>query len=123
MTIETLEDGEMEAGNQYTPRTDAKVKELATDLYSDRIFGSWMLPEGREMDLIMVFMVLIFMDDIQKKRMKRDNTFFFYEYYDKAGPRSINGMPTFMSCHILSGDDVKRIITKRNEIAALIDGV
>lgn len=123
MSIETLEDGEMTGGNQYKPLTDEQVKDLARDLYADKIFGSWMLPESQMDMLFMVFMVLIFMDDIQKKKMKRDNTFFFYEYYDKAGPRSINGMPTFMSCHICSGDDVKRIITKRNEIAALIDGV
>jgi len=123
MSIETLEDGEMTGGNQYKPLTEEKVKELARDLYADKIFGSWMLPESQMDMLFMVFMVLIFMDDIQKKKMKRDNTFFFYEYYDKAGPRGINGMPSFMSCHILSGDDVKRIITKRNEIAALIDGV
>lgn len=123
MSIETLEDGEMTGGNQYKPLTDEQVKDLARDLYADKIFGSWMLPESQMDMLFMVFMVLIFMDDIQKKKMKRDNTFFFYEYYDKAGPRSINGMPTFRSCHICSGDDVKRIITKRNEIAALIDGV
>jgi hypothetical protein len=123
MTIETLETGELEAGNQYKPLSDEKVKELARDLYADKIFGSWMIPENQMDMMIMVFMVLIFMDDITKKQMKRDNTFFFYEYYDKAGPRSINGYPTFMSCHILSGDDVKRIINKRNEIAALIEGV
>ena len=123
MSIETLEDGELTAGNQYKPLSDERVKELARDLYADKIFGSWMLPEHQMDSLFMVFMVLIFMDDITKKQMKRDNTYFFYEYYDKAGPRSINGMPTFMSCHILSGDDVKRIVTKRNEIEAAINAV
>lgn len=33
-----------------------------------------------------------------------------YEYYDKAGPRSINGYPIFMSMHILSKEDTKRFI-------------
>jgi len=31
-----------------------------------------------------------------------------YEYYDKAGPRSINGYPIFMSMKILSIDDTKK---------------
>jgi hypothetical protein len=32
-----------------------------------------------------------------------------YEYYDKAGPRSCNGMPMFMSFSILNADDWKRV--------------
>lgn len=123
MTVDAVEDGEVPGTSQYKPLPESEISRLGKDLYSDKIFGSWMLPEGQEDSLVMVFMVLLFMDDIQKKQMKRDGTHFFYEYYDKAGPRSMNGMPIFMSCHILSGDDVKRIITKRNEIAALLDGV
>jgi hypothetical protein len=123
MTIETLDDGEMTGGNQYTPLSDESVKQLAGDLYSDKIFGSWMLPDDQIESMFMVFMALIFVDDITKKQWKRDNTYFFYEYYDKAGPRSINGMPVFMSFHILSGDDVKRILLKREAIAKAIDGV
>jgi len=33
-----------------------------------------------------------------------------YEENSKAGPRSINGYPIFMSCHILSIDDTKRFV-------------
>ena len=31
-----------------------------------------------------------------------------YEEYSKAGPRGINGMPTFFSCKIVSIEDTKR---------------
>lgn len=33
-----------------------------------------------------------------------------YEHYDKAGPRSVNGMPIFFSCQTLSKNDWKRCI-------------
>ena len=32
-----------------------------------------------------------------------------YEYYDKAGPRAINGYPIFFSCNMMSADDYERV--------------
>ena len=33
-----------------------------------------------------------------------------YEYYDKAGPRSVNGMPCFMSHREISKNDWEKIV-------------
>jgi len=37
-----------------------------------------------------------------------------YEYMDKAGPRSVNGYPCFMSMQIVSYDDAQRFVEKYN---------
>jgi len=33
-----------------------------------------------------------------------------YEYYDKAGPRGINGKPIFSSCQLMSKGDADKFV-------------
>jgi len=79
-------------------RPQAKLVELARDITEGKVFGSWMMPKSEGPQLGMVFMPLFFMD----KEQLPPNTAEVFEYYDKAGPRSVNGMPVFMSMHILT---------------------
>jgi hypothetical protein len=100
----------------YTPKTDEEVKQLALDIYKNKIFIATMIKPNQLREMIpMVFMPLMFMETKVFNELK-DMGAIPYEYYDEAMPRSINGFPCFMSMNILSGDDYHRVLAKLNEI-------
>lgn len=74
--------------------TEAELRQLAIDIMDGRVFGTWNVQDPR--DIGMVFMTLAFGARIPACVAQ------LYEYLDKAGPRSINGMPSFFSCRLLS---------------------
>lgn len=111
-------------------RTTDELKTIVRDALSDKIFFDRMIGphEGPEM-LRMIFLPLVFVgptdhsesewpvkwsdlpDDL---RAEYYNVMFadvggFFEYYDKAGPPSINGYPCFFSVHVLSVQDAERV--------------
>jgi hypothetical protein len=46
-----------------------------------------------------------------------------YEYFDKAGPRAINGYPMFMSCAFLNQKDTEYVWEKYAKIKSVLDAV
>lgn len=93
-------------------KTDEELKEMAKDLHAGRIFTDRHLPEGEKASL--VFMVLALMDSKQldefKKNVDEEKIFMVYEYMEKAGPRTINGMPMFMSFQSLNKPDTEKML-------------
>lgn len=123
MSVKVVETGENDGISKYVPLTDSEVKELGLAHYKQQIFASWDIPPHDKDMLPSIFMVLLFMDDIATKQLQTNGAGHVYEYYDKAAHTSINGYPTFWSCHILNQADSERIINKSKEIAALLDAV
>jgi hypothetical protein len=108
-------------GSTYVPLTDEEVTKLAKAMYKNEVFFSFMIPEDQRANMLFsVFMVLIFMDEITIKQMQANDIDVFYEFYDQAGPRSINGYPCFFSCRSMTRADGIRVIAKYNEIKALL---
>jgi hypothetical protein len=99
-------------------KTDAEIKQLAVDTLADKIF--WMTMIDRIEDVGMVFMVFALMEP-EDRRALLANRPILYEYIDKAGPRSVNGYPCFMSFQWVTDDDYQKVITKAREIKAAID--
>jgi hypothetical protein len=60
----------------------------------------------------MVFMVIALSGPEVLQSFKDDKVGLVFEYLDKAGPGSVNGLPTFFSCQIASEDDAARIFAK-----------
>ena len=84
-------------------RTDKELKEIAKDVVENKIFTDWHIREFEfKATAPMVFMPLMFLEKEQVEGMK--DAGMVYEYYDKAGPRSINGYPIFMSMRVLHKD-------------------
>ena len=81
------------------------LKQLALDMHKGLIFTDTQI--GQPNMLAMVFMPLAFMS-VDKKWV--DQVGLIYEYLDKAGPRSVNGMPTFMSMRIVPKTDLPLLI-------------
>jgi hypothetical protein len=76
--------------------SDERIKEIGIDLYKGLIFTS--LQVQNPSDIGMVFMPILLMDENQMAEFKELKPFVIFEYFDKAGPRSINGYPIFWSC-------------------------
>lgn len=81
------------------------LKKLALDIHKGLVFTDTQLQQSNM--LAMVFMPLAFIP-INKKWV--DQVGLIYEYLDKAGSRSINGMPTFMSMRIVPRADLPMLI-------------
>jgi hypothetical protein len=102
----------------YQPRTDADLKQIAEDLYSGKIFCDWHL-RNKE-DCRFVFMPIgiggegIFQTLIDAKAE------FLFEYLDKAGPRSVNGYPSFFSLQYLNGEDTAKMFGYYEKIKAAL---
>jgi|TARA_Y100000034_G_C6910429_1_gene424495 hypothetical protein len=86
-----------------TPRTDKELKELAVDIFENKVFGTWAFRDDQEMESLMgmVFMPFLFMSQEDKAKLTAAKVHHIYEYYDQAGPRSINGKPIFMSMRFI----------------------
>lgn len=90
-------------------KTKEELKQLAMDIIDGKVFGSWMIKDLS--DIPMVFMVSVFM---KKKDIPKDLAH-FYEYNDKAGRMSVNGMPCFFSAHILLKKEAEKLQPLINE--------
>ena len=64
-------------------------------------------------------MCFIFLEEDTHKRIKEDKLCMVYEYYDKAGPRGINGYPMFMSMCMIFEDDFKIFLKYKDAIIAI----
>lgn len=114
-----IETGNMQP-ERYARKSNREIRELAAGFRAGSLFGSWMIqPESM---ITNVFMCLLFMDDIQKKMMQRDDIVHVYGYMKDAGPMAINGMPIFYSMYMLSREDVDRIKEAMKQLEAFMGG-
>ena len=90
--------------------TDAQLRKFVDDYVSNRIFTSAELRDSEVDILQMIFMPLALgcLSNLQPDSLKQVGC--VWEYYDKAGPRSINGKPMFMSLNLMHIDDWKRAV-------------
>ena len=101
----------------YTSKTDAELETLAWDIIGGKVFGSW---DIKNPDMLrMSFMVLAFMEATHMDEIKQNDIAHVYEYMDKAGPRSVNGMPCFFSASYLNKADALKLLMRCQEIAEL----
>lgn len=105
--------------SQYTRKHEADIRQLALDVISGQVFGTWTMREYERSNLGMVFMPIMLMDDIQRKALVRDGVVHFYGHMKDSFERSINGMPMFHKVHMLDVEDTKRLnrwIARLNEV-------
>lgn len=88
---------------------DKEKKTLAVDIVEGRVFGTWSIREDNINIIPLIFMPLALANKDILEGMEKDNITQIYEYMDKAGPRGINGFPTFFSMHMINEDDWKEV--------------
>jgi len=81
------------------------LKQLACDMNKGLVFTDREVQPPRL--ILTVFMPLLFLDGDKKWS---DQVGLIYEYYDKAGPRGVNGMPTFMSMRVVPKEDMSALV-------------
>ena len=100
-----IEEGSVEGDSKYVGHSKSDILELALGVRAGTIFGSWMLSETDRHLLNSIFMPLMFMDDMHKKTLIRDEIVHFYGKLNDAAPRSINGFPMFFSMRSINKED------------------
>ena len=86
---------------KYTRKTPAELEELAWDVVSGKVFGSWMIPGSP----VVSFMPLALLGPEESATMQKLEIIHCYEYKSEAGPVAANGMPIFMSVRFLDRTD------------------
>lgn len=88
-------------------RPDSELKQLAIDIHAGRVFGSWNIPYADTVSLH--FIPLAMLDPAMIDVLQVEGAVQFYEYMDKAAPRSINGAPCFFSFHTLTQEEAEKV--------------
>lgn len=102
-------------------RNDDYLKQLWMGIREGRVFTDRQCNDVEEVRL--VFMVLAMMDRKGMVGMRRRRISMFYEYTNKAGPRSINGKPCFLSVRCLNSLDVKRLWEIREKVESALQAI
>lgn len=77
--------------------TDEEINVLAEDIYRDRVFTSDHIRKEDLNMLHVIFVPLVFADKKWIEMMQKDAPGMIYEHLSEAGPKSVNGYPTFFS--------------------------
>lgn len=88
-------------------RTDEELRKIAWDAMNQKLFMSdqFRSPDEAERMLRLVFIPLGFLEKKGIAEIKRRKVAHFYEYYERALPRSVNGLPQFISCYSLTDSE------------------
>jgi hypothetical protein len=106
-----MEDNKMEPNkdmeNKIQPKTEGEIKQLAMDIGDGKVFSHTQCTNPGDIRSVFMPLALGVLSGWSEKEFK--DIGLIYEYYEKAGPRSVNGMPMFMSMRLLSIDDLRRL--------------
>lgn len=99
-----------------------ELRTFVRDWMDRRIFSHLHIENPK--DVRSCFMILALTPPMPKDYIEKVGL--IYEYLDKAGPRSINGMPNFLSMRLMHKDDWSRalkVIEKEEEHRAALESV
>jgi hypothetical protein len=88
--------------NVHDNRSEDELRNLAADYIESRIFTSLQIRDGDADMLQVIFIPLMFIKDCNAWL---SNAAFVYEHMEHAGPRAVNGYPSFFSVKKLSKHD------------------
>lgn len=112
---------ETESSFQVNRLSEEEIKRLALDIYRDKVFLSSMIDHSK--DYMTVFIPLVFGAWENLTRNGHEHLGVFYEYYDRAGPMSINGFPMFFSFKVLHREDCDLVDEAIREIKAAVENI
>ncbi len=96
--------------------TDDEINALAEDIYRERVFTSNHIRQGDLGMLPSIFMPLVFADKKLSEELRKAAPGMIYEHLSEAGHLSVNGYPIFVSFHIVSQEDEKKVWEKFERI-------
>ena len=104
--------------------SEQELSQLAKDIAMNLVFTSNHI-RGYDVSstIGMVFMPVLFGAFSDMTEEARKDIGMLYEYYDKAGPRAVNGYPIFWSFRILNAKDRKVVWEKYDKIQEALKSV
>ncbi len=84
-------------------RTEAELHELAVDVITGRVFAT----NKKEAIQDSFGMVLMFLDDATRQKLKDEKATILFASYSDASPMAVNGQPIFFSMSYLTEDEAK----------------
>ena len=120
ITESDIEEGSI-VDRHRPPLSKEEIKKLALAMYRGEIFTSMQVKEPSM--LSMVFMVLMFMDEVQQRELIASGVVHFYAEMKDAGPRSVNGYPCFFGASTLTAEDASALIDQYNKIVKTMEEI
>lgn len=99
------------------------LSQLAKDIATNLVFTDQHIRDGELDNLRSIFMPIALGGFAECTKEYVKDIGMFYEYYDKAAPRSVNGYPCFFSVRLLSIHDTKIVFEKVNKIRDIMETV
>jgi len=103
--------------------TYGEINALAEEIYRGEVFTSNQIRTGDLNMLPVIFIPLVFAGPTFIEDMRKDKMGMIYEHFSEAGPRAINGYPSFFSLHIISQEDTNKVWEKYELIKKAVSGV
>lgn len=103
--------------------TSEEISQLAKDIHAGRVFTNYHI-RGHLREMVgSVFMPIVLgaFQDVSEE--DKSNIGMIYEYMDRAGPLSVNGMPTFFSLQLCSKEDTYLVWEKVKKIEEILSAV
>lgn len=100
-------------------KSDSELKQLAADIYENKVFTDRHVPISSKTDLTMIFLLIALGAFSEMPKEEVGKIGLVYEYIEKAGPRSINGFPIFMSLNYISQEEASKVYEYHNEYKSL----
>lgn len=91
----------------YHDMEDKELRQLVLDICDNKVFTDRHCRTADEVG--MCFPVLMFMKLCDRKYMIANPPGMIWEWYSKAAPTAVNGLPMFFSCHFLSPSDMDKV--------------
>lgn len=107
---------------QIPDQSPESLRSLAKDIATNLVFVNQMIRSNDQSLLGMIFMPLALGALSKYNPASLDNIGMVYEYFSKAGPRSVNGYPMFTSCLFLNKHDADIVIHRVQEIDKMLNG-
>lgn len=107
----------------YTSKTPEEIKSIAFALLNNSIFTDRHISQDEPHMLGSIFMPLALgaFKDLTEEEVQ--NIGLIYESLDKAGPRAINGYPSFFSFQYLDKTDSDKVFEMARKIQAAVESV
>ena len=102
-------------------KTDEELKEIAMGINAGTIFTDRHIPEDQSEMIGIIFIIISLMDEKMRKEWIASKPGMIYEYMSAAGPRTINGFPSFMSMHILTQEETKKVFDYMSKIKEAVE--
>ena len=105
-------------------RTNEELVEIAIGIAEGKIFCSAQIhPDDQASLLQSVFLPFAFMTLEHRQSLIDNKIAVFYEYLSEAGPRSVNGYPSFFSLKTLNETEWKFVTSKIKECDEMKDNL